>query len=172
MALQSRPYSQTFFARGQGGLLIMENPQESFANTQSESHPLECEEQLPEDWRLARTARVNLLLIHRTRPIENLLGLIAQDLPKPIATWRPGERLTLPALGHMGTVILHDVGALAKDDQARLLEWLERVSGRVQVVSTTQTPLLPRVQAGKFDDTLYYRLNTVCVDCDRVELES
>jgi transcriptional regulator of acetoin/glycerol metabolism len=31
-------------------------------------------------------------------------------------------------------------------------------------VSTTPAPLLPRVESGKFIDTLYYRLNTVCVD--------
>jgi hypothetical protein len=132
----------------------------------------ECEEQLPEDWRLARMARLNLLLIHRTREIDNLLGLIARDLPKPIATWAPGERLVLPTFGHAGTMILRDVGSLTREDQRRLMKWLERAAGQTQVVSTTQAPLLPRVQAGRFDDALYYRLNTVCVDCDGIEAES
>ena len=60
--------------------------------------------------------------------------------------------------------MLHDVGTLPLDEQLRLLDWLERAEGRTQVVSTSTTPLLPRVQAGAFIDTLYYRLNTVCVD--------
>src|SRR5262249_8832736 len=126
----------------------------------------DCEEQLPEDWRLARLSRLNLLLIHGARPIENLLGLIAQDMPKPIAVWKPGERLVLPTLGYSGTMILRDVGDLTREEQQRLLKWLERASGHTQVVSTTQSALLPIVQAGRFDDTLYYRINTVCVDCD------
>jgi transcriptional regulator of acetoin/glycerol metabolism len=32
------------------------------------------------------------------------------------------------------------------------------------VISTSTTPVMPRVQSGAFLDMLYYRLNTVCVD--------
>ena len=60
--------------------------------------------------------------------------------------------------------MLHDTGSLPADDQLRLLDWLERAEGRTQVVSTSSTPLLPLVHSGRFIDTLYYRLNTVCVD--------
>src|SRR5262245_11103600 len=134
----------------------MENPSELFAGMTSQDNPPDCEDQLPEDWQLARIARLNLLLIHRTRPIENLLQLIAQDLLKPIATWKPGDELVLPKFGHGGTMILRDVEGLTRDEQGRLLKWLERAMGHTQIVSTTQSPLLPRVQAGRFDDTLYY----------------
>ena len=150
----------------------MENPSELFAGMTSQGNSSDCEDQLPEDWRLARLSRLNLLLIHRTRPIENLLELIAEDLPKPIARWKSGDELVLPKFGHAGTMILRDVGSLSREDQTRLLKWLERAAGQTQVVSTTQSPLLPRVQAGRFDDTLYYRINTVCVDCDEVAQES
>lgn len=150
----------------------MGNPSEFFAETASEDDVPHCEDQLPEDWRLARTARVNLLLIHRNRPIDNVIQMISGDLPQPVATWRPGERLVLPTFGRTGTMVIHDVGSLSKEDQQRLLKWLERAAGQTQIVSTTQTPLLPRVQAGRFDDTLYYRLNTVCVDCDGIASES
>ena len=61
-------------------------------------------------------------------------------------------------------MVLNDVGALGLQDQIQLLEWLGSASGRTQVVSTTPAPLLPRVESGKFIDTLYYRLNTVLVD--------
>jgi hypothetical protein len=36
------------------------------------------------------------------------------------------------------------------------------------VISTTSRPLLPLVQAGSFIETLLYRLNTICLDVDRV----
>jgi DNA-binding NtrC family response regulator len=60
--------------------------------------------------------------------------------------------------------VLQEAGALSAEDQLQLLDWLEQAEGRTQVVSTSTTALLPRVHAGGFIDTLYYRLNTVCVD--------
>jgi transcriptional regulator of acetoin/glycerol metabolism len=45
-----------------------------------------------------------------------------------------------------------------------LFEWLDSTSSGTQVVSTASAPLLPLVEAGAFDDALYYRLNTVYVD--------
>ena len=56
------------------------------------------------------------------------------------------------------------MGSLSFDDQQRLVEWLERAAGRTQVVATSRTALLPRVDAGTFIDTLYYRLNTIALD--------
>ena len=123
-------------------------------------------ESLLEDWRLARKTRANLLLIHAAAD-PNVLEMLRPDPGEPVATWGPGERLELPSDPRPGTIILKEVGALAKDDQRRLLEWLERTGGRAQVVSTTAAPLLPRVESGAFSDTLYYRLNTVCVDVTR-----
>jgi hypothetical protein len=63
--------------------------------------------------------------------------------------------------------VLRDVHGLTPADQLELLDWLELAEGRTQVVSTSSTPLLPRVHSGEFIDTLYYRLNTVCVDVTR-----
>ena len=120
--------------------------------------------QLPNDWRLARSGRLNLLVIDTEGAAEDVLDSLLLDVDEPVATWRPGERLVLPQVPRAETIVLHDVGALPPDDQVRLLDWLERAAGRTHIVSTTHAPLLPRVQAGAFIDTLYYRLNTVCVD--------
>ena len=129
---------------------------------------------LEEEWRMTRAAllelqrlgkpRVNLLLTGMDIVIKNVLQVLGPDLRQPIATWRRGERLVLPPAGNAGTMILHNVGALAREDQRRLLEWTDRTTGRMQVISTTPAPLLRYVLAGAFLDTLYYRLNTVCVD--------
>jgi DNA-binding NtrC family response regulator len=93
-----------------------------------------------------------------------VLQTLVQDPEEPVASWCPGERLVLPPAARAGTMILKDVGALAPEDQHRLLDWLEAAAGRTQVVSTTPATLLPRVEAGTFIEQLYYRLNTVCVD--------
>jgi hypothetical protein len=157
----------------------MEDPSRSFAATMRapapsgcalseyalpQCGPLDSAAQLREDCRLARAARVNLLVIHGEAVIQDLLEWLMLDLQKPIATRCTGERLVLPPVASARTLILQDVGALTRADQHRLLDWLDRAAGRTQVVSATPASLWPRVQAGAFIDRLYYRLNTVCMD--------
>ena len=108
--------------------------------------------------------RVNVLLAGRDSAVQQTLESLLGRLPEPIASWCPGEQLSLPSTDASGTVILHDVGRLGLEDQIHLLEWLGSAAGRVQVVSTTAAPLFPRVRAGAFIDTLYYRLNTVYLE--------
>lgn len=117
-----------------------------------------------EELRLVEQHRVNLLLMGQHDIVQPMVDALSARFHQPVGTWSPGERLVLPPAERTGTMVLNDVGALALQDQIQLLEWLSTASGRTQVVSTTPSPLLPRVQSGKFIDTLYYRLNTVCVD--------
>jgi hypothetical protein len=114
--------------------------------------------------RLVEQHRVNLLLMGSNEIVQPMVESLAARFHQPVGTWSPGERLVLPPAERTGTMVLNDVGSLALQDQIQLLEWLATACGRTQVVSTTPSPLLPRVQAGGFIDTLYYRLNTVCVD--------
>ena len=117
-----------------------------------------------EELRLVEKHRVNLLLMGSSDIVQPMVESLAARFHQPVGTWSPGERLVLPPAERTGTMVLNDVGALALHDQIQLLEWLATACGRTQVVSTTPSPLLPRVQAGGFIDTLYYRLNIVCVD--------
>ena len=151
----------------------MENPTQAFGAQIAEGH-FPRGTKLPDHWRMARAAhvdlllmgmpRVNLLLIAADGVVRYVIESLLLDLQEPIARRKPGEHLTLPSPSDGGTLVIHDVGSLSADDQLRLLDWLERAEGRTQVVSTSSTPLLPRVASGTFIDTLYYRLNTVCVD--------
>ena len=67
-----------------------------------------------------------------------------------------------------GTALLHDVGKLSATFQAMLAELLSEIraennrngTGRRVITSATE-PLWPRVQAGTFDDRLFYRLNVI-----------
>jgi DNA-binding NtrC family response regulator len=80
---------------------------------------------------------------------------------EPIVACGPVDRFELPSPDAGGTVIIYHVDALTAEQQLRLIEWLEQNRGRAQVVSTTAHAILPRLQAGLFSDTLYYRLNTI-----------
>ena len=77
--------------------------------------------------------------------------------------WRPGQALELPPPGRATTLVLHDVGQLTIAAQVAVLRWLDQSAGRIWVVSTSTEPLWPQVESGAFNDTLYYRLNIVCV---------
>ena len=128
----------------------------------------------PPDWHLAQTAhedlrllgmpRVNLLLVGAGGMTRNVVDMLLRDRDEPLATWKPGEGLLLPPVARGGTVVLHDVGALSHEYQRHLLDWLDNAAGRTQVISTTSGSLLPQVQSGAFIETLFYRLNTVCLD--------
>jgi hypothetical protein len=130
--------------------------------------------QSPERRRLAEDVRgdlmaigmpgVNLLLSGMDDIVQHILETILSDLETPIASWYPGDRLVLPPVPRAGTMILHEIGAMNREDQLRLLAWSELASGKIRIVSTASTPLMPLVNAGTFNDTLYYRLNTVFVD--------
>ncbi len=129
---------------------------------------------LPVRWRRMFAARANLQLMGMPR--VNMMFIGADDvvwralgnslrLSAPIASWRPGEPLILPA-ADLGTLIIRDVGEMTDVDQARLLKWLDHAVGHTQVVCTSNSSLLPLMAEGRFSDSLYYRLNTICVDLD------
>jgi hypothetical protein len=113
---------------------------------------------------LAEKHRVNVLLMGTNDLVHRVMAALHERLHEPVARWSPGEQFVLPPVEKGGTVLLNDVGSLAIQEQIQLLEWLTTAHGRTQVVSTTPGLLLPRVKAGAFIDTLYYRLNTVCLD--------
>ena len=73
--------------------------------------------------------------------------------------------LKTTALDDAGTVVLHDVEHLRPADQQRLLQWLEDAPQRPQIISKSSRALYPLVCAGRFSEDLYYRLNSVYLDC-------
>jgi transcriptional regulator of acetoin/glycerol metabolism len=142
----------------------MESSSKVFAGATRAAAPFIYGSWLPEDCGLAQATRLNLLLINADGVIQGLVESFLLDRREQTAIWRPGNRLILPPVARSRTMILHDVGDLPLEDQHRLATWLEGAGRKTQIVSTAPRPLLPSVEAGTFDDTLYYRLNMVCVD--------
>jgi hypothetical protein len=114
---------------------------------------------------MARTTQTNVLVVGPNPLVKNVLNLVALDARRDAAVQCQGGRLQLPQASSRPTMlVVHDVDALTAVEQRTLLDWLEAASARTQVVSTASVPLLPLVQAHAFNDTLYYRLNTIYVD--------
>ena len=113
----------------------------------------------------ARITKANVLLVGPDHLVENVVSLLVSDPTSSAMLHRRNGELMLPiASPRVRTAIVRDVDALTPEQQRRLLDWLGSTQNRPQVVSTTSAPLLPLVETGEFNDTLYYRLNTMYVD--------
>ena len=121
---------------------------------------------LPEEM-LTRLTRQhpNILLVGPATFTEAALRLIEPLVQHPIAWWAPAQKRSVPT-GGFATLFIGGVDAADAEQQSHLCQWFDAYPGRVQVVSTAVTPLFPLIQAGGFLDTLYYRLNHVCVVSD------
>ena len=123
-----------------------------------------------EEWRVARGGTASLLLVGPDAVVEAILDALRPHFRQPIEVWSPGSGLVLSPDLNTRTLILRDVAAMPRDDQHRLCDWLDVAGGRTRVVSTTREPLFPLLEAGTFVQTLYYRLNVLCVQV--IEAES
>ena len=125
-------------------------------------------------------------LIHRESPRKEkpLVVLNCAALPEPLLeselfghekgafTGAAGRKLGKFETAHEGTLFLDEIGEMAPGIQAKLLRVLQegvfyRVGGNtpitvdVRVLSATNKNLKKEVEAGKFREDLYYRLNVV-----------
>jgi transcriptional regulator of acetoin/glycerol metabolism len=117
-----------------------------------------------DEWRVARTVRVNVLLVGPDRVAQKIVAALRPDFSQPITAWRPGSPLVLPAASNCGTLLLQNIEALSWHDQLRLCHWLEFATGRPRVVSTSPQPMFRLGEPGTFCAALYYRLNILCFD--------
>jgi hypothetical protein len=117
------------------------------------------------EWVSLCTGRHSVLLEGSDESTESVVLFLAPYLCRPVV-WKPRHAPVALPSGGCGALVLQNVGALSRPEQAELLRWLENSSDRTQVVSTTVQPLFPLVERGLFDEALYYRLNIMllCVD--------
>ena len=117
------------------------------------------------EWDLVIRARSNLLLAGSLSATDEMLVALKPQLRTPLRQHNATTGGPVPE-PHEGTLILLEVDSLDGNQQAQLVEWLDRFEerGRVQVVSTTSAPLFSLVETGAFLANLYYRLNVVRMD--------
>jgi len=117
------------------------------------------------DWDLeiCRTVRVNVLAVGPDDRTDELLEALRPSLKHPVAEVQGGEPLALPSRA-VGTLLLSNLHALTPAEQRQLFEALNDWLSEAQVISTSATGLMPLVRGGGFLESLYYRLNTICID--------
>jgi hypothetical protein len=117
------------------------------------------------EWRNVCLGHHSLLLQGPKASTQAALHFLTPHLASPVF-WKPGgAQLELPESGG-GVLVLHDVGDLTREAQARLMRWLDHSVERKQVVSTSEYSLFGLVARGLFDEALYYRLNVVLLNLD------
>jgi hypothetical protein len=113
---------------------------------------------------LLRKRYPNVLISGPTDAMAAALAELEPFFRPSVLSWSLDSPLSVPPATSVRTFILHEVASLSSLDQHRLLAWLQQNSGATQVVATTSLPLLPLVDLGAFDGTLYYTLNVVYLE--------
>jgi DNA-binding NtrC family response regulator len=60
--------------------------------------------------------------------------------------------------------VVADASRMTLPQQIELYDWLNAGRGAVQIVSITSEPIWPLVEAGRFLEGLFYRLNVVTLE--------
>jgi hypothetical protein len=117
------------------------------------------------EWDAVCREQCNVLVEASSTVADEIVRALRPHLRNPTEEYRSHFALAVPQVRD-GSLVLWDVGSMAPVQQARLLRWLEECPDgvNVQVASTSSEPLYPLVEAGAFDASLYYRLNTVRID--------
>ena len=118
-----------------------------------------------EDLQFALTARRNLLVTGPALRVTALLQRLAATERTTVVSCGT-EPLRFPKLGAGSTLILRDIDTLTAVEQNGLAGWIAAGDSDVHLITTASTSLLPLVDAGDFDATLYYRLNIVYIALD------
>ena len=116
-----------------------------------------------DDLSLFRGAHPHALFIGPAASVDAALGRLRPHLRAPLSHWR-AQAAGDPPQETTGTLVIWDVDALDRARQEQLLAWMESCAPEVQVISISERPVFPLVSSDAFLDTLYYRLNTVCLD--------
>jgi len=119
----------------------------------------------PDDWSILLAGHPNVLLIGSPMKLEAALTRLVPHLRAPLVHWHAQSRADPPRTS-TGTLVLWDVDTLDRAGQQHLLSWMENHRGATQVVSIAQRSLFSLVTRDAFLDTLYYRLNVLCLMVD------
>ena len=122
-------------------------------------------ESLDSDEGLARLTNFNLLIMGADDVVASFVASLWPYFLAPRVVRRRGEQLQLlPSSRPAGTILVHDVDTLTRQEQDTLHRWMRADNDRTRVVSTTTRSLLPVLETGAFNDDLYYHLNVLTLD--------
>jgi hypothetical protein len=111
---------------------------------------------------MLRRSRPNVLVVGTSTDVDRTFELMYPFLRTPLVAWVPRDTTDLPAAAFR-TIVVRDIDALDPVQQNGLVALICRQPD-IQIISTSRTPLFPRVERGEFLDRLYYQLNVVYLD--------
>ena len=114
-----------------------------------------------DEWSVLREVHSHALLIGSEASTAAALARMSQYLRAPLAHWHPAAVVEPPPA--TGTLVVWEVDTLNRIQQAVLLMWMDSYAADVQVISVARRSVFPLVLQREFLDTLYYRLNIVCL---------
>jgi hypothetical protein len=123
-----------------------------------------CEDLRSNDWSIFRSAHPHALLIGSEASARAVIARLQRYLRAPLLHWQPQARTEPPPMA--GTLVIWDVRALDRMQQAQLLAWMDSHIEDGQVISIASAPVFPLALPEQFLDTLYYRLNILCLGVD------
>jgi sigma-54-interacting transcriptional regulator len=115
-----------------------------------------------DDWSVFRGAHPHALLIGSEASADAAISQLLPFLRAPVVHWHPAA-VADAALPATGTLVIWEVDTLDRMQQEQLLMWLDSLAADVQVISVGERAVFPLVVREQFLDTLYYRLNIVCL---------
>jgi hypothetical protein len=107
-------------------------------------------------------AHPHALLIGSEASANAAITRLLPYLRAPLVQWYP-RAVKKPRQQATGTLVIWDVDTLDRMQQEQLLTWMDSHEANVQVISTVKRPVFPLLLCEKYLDTLYYRLNIVCL---------
>jgi hypothetical protein len=110
------------------------------------------------EWRALRVYRPNVLIEGPKSDVEDTLVALMSDFDAKFIEWQDlGPALVTTDR----SIVVREVGALGSNEQMRLLELLDNVETRIQVIATSSSHLFDSVNQHSFRSDLYYRLTAV-----------
>ena len=111
------------------------------------------------EWTAAVRTRANILVSGDPARLDAFWNACMHQFEEPVERHDAASRLVLPVCR---TLVLVGIEGLPTPGQTELKEWLDAIENRAtQVISLTTTPLFNAVVDGRFDSSLFYRLNTI-----------
>lgn len=113
----------------------------------------------PDAWRTMLTEWPTVILVGPLAATQSILRALEPCLRRPVFHCCSRTGFALP-MDPLRTLVIHQLAALTRVRQARLLQWLEADDrhARVQVIATSDRPIAPLVERGDFDGELFDRL--------------
>jgi len=117
-------------------------------------------------WRQLVGTRANILVEGQPAVLAQFLDSVRSVLRQPIAMVECGPAMSLV---RTPTVVLANVDRLRAEEQRALHAWAtDARNADAQLIALSSVALFRMVQAETFDRELYYRLNTILIQLERV----